>query len=451
MSLKFFLPICMVMCAVAVLAEADDSEALSEVDDSEVLSEARQANIARCEARYAANQEAFIDAARYFVARGVVADKQARTVKLDAFTTGVEPNDIAEFFLITENSGHGYEALLTTFATSDAICRAIEFVGVPRGRGVNYDALTFWPKGERLYATVAIGEASPVALESLITFSETGHPVETSGFIYTGDRRNDDGVFIGDEYGPGSVISSYNEPITVMDVPRKAQQAEVYEKYRVSSNVVSQADVWTQVVLVPEQRPEESPMRVRDVTVLFSPEGVSLNGSEVAPLTTALASLQGLVASKHDVHTKLRWGGGLSLSQIGDFCRILAILDVDTGIRIESPELGDPYYKAFMPQEDWRERENRFSQPCELLFDADGVATVVAIEEKWLDDALKPELSIEEIPNVTPEALLSVLQEKKPDMPVLLVFAPGSLTYGQLRPYIQAVIKTHPNIHVFVD
>jgi len=29
-------------------------------------------------------------------------------VTLDAFTTGVGPGDVAEFFLITENSGHGY-------------------------------------------------------------------------------------------------------------------------------------------------------------------------------------------------------------------------------------------------------------------------------------------------------------------------------------------------------
>lgn len=422
-------------------------------DDSQEYSAARQANIARCAARFAENKVTFADASRYFVARGVVADKQARTVTLDAFTTGVVPTDIAEFFLITENSGHGYEALLTTFAASDAICQAIEFIGVPRGRGVNYDALIFWPKGERLHATAVIGDAAPVSLESLMTFSETGHPMGTHGFIYVGDRRNDDGVFIGDAYGPGSVISSYNEPITVLDVPRKAEQAEVYEKYRVSTNVVSQADVWTQVVLVPEKRPAESPLRVRDVALMFSPEGVLINGGEAMPLPAALASLQALIASQpqHDVYTTLRWDDMLTLSQINDFCRVLALLDVDTGIRVEPPVPGDPYYKAFMPQASWRERENRFSQPCELRFDADGGATVVAIEERWLDDAITPELSIETIPGVTAETLLGVIQGKKADLPVLLVFAPGSLTVGQLRPYIQAVIKTHPNIHVFVD
>jgi len=420
-------------------------------DESQGYSEARQVNIARCATRFSENKEAFADEARYLVARGVVADKHTRTVTLDAFTTGVTPNDIAEFFLITENSGHDYEALFMTFATSDAICQAIEFIGVPRGRGVNYDALTFWPKGERLHATAAVGDAAPVPLETFVTFSETGSVLQPNGFVYVGDRRNDDGMFIGDEYGPGSVISSYNEPITVLDVPRKAEQAEVYEKYRVSTNVVSQVDVWTKIVLVPEKRPEESPMRVRDVTVMFSPEGVSLNGDEVAPFTTALASFQALIASQHDVYITLRWADALSLSQISEFSRVLALLDVDTGIRVEPPESGDPYYQAFMPQEGWRERKNRFSQPCELRFDADGVATVVAIEEQWLDDAIKPELSIEEIPAVTAETLLGVIQEKKADLPVLLIFAPGSLTVGQLRPYIRAVIETHPNIHVFVD
>lgn len=440
MVMKLFVPAIFLMTGFVAVA-----------DDSQEHSEARRENTARCETRFAENKLTFAGDTRYFAARGVVADKHARTVTLDAFTTDIEPGDIAEFFLITENSGHGYEALLTTFAASDAICRAIEFIGVPRGRSVNYDTLIFWPKGERLYATAAIGDAPPVSLESLMTFEETGQLVEKNGFIYVGDRRNDEGVFIGDAYGPGSVISSYNEPITVLDIPRKAEQSEVYEKHRVSTNMVSEADVWTQVVLVPEQRTAKSPIRVHDMTVLFSPEGVSLNGGEMISFANGIATLRALIASQQDVYVTLQWADTLSLSEIYDCCRMLALLDVDAGIRVEPPEPGDPYYRAFTPEARWRERENRFSQPCELRFDAAGGATVVAIKERWIDDAIKPELLIEEIPDMTSKTLLRVIQEKKADLPVLLVFAPGSLTYGQIRPYFQAITGTHPNIHVFVD
>lgn len=420
-------------------------------EDDASLSEARKANVATCDARLATNKVAFSDANRYFVARGVFADKQARTVKLDAFTTGVGKDDIAEFFLITENSGHGYESLFSTFATSDDICKAIEFIGVPRGISVDYLKARFWPKGERLNATVSVNAAPAVALESFVTYTETGLPLSQEGFVYVGDRRNAEGAFIGDTSGPGSVIASYNEPFTVMDVPRMAVQEAVYEKYRVSSNVVPKADVWAEIILSPEPRPAASPLRVRDVAVSFSTNGVALDGGDAVSFKVALETLQAYSAADRDVYTTLQWSDTLSLSQMQDFCRVLKLLDVDSGIRVEPPMDGDPYYKAFLPQEDWRDRTKRFSQPCELRFAVDGSATLVAIQEIWKDEAIKPELKIEEIPGVTVETLPQLLKDKGPELSVLLVFAPGTLEYGQLRPFLKAVKNTHPNIHIFVD
>ncbi len=420
-------------------------------DEGEALSDARKANVAKSEARLVTNRTTLRDASRYFVARGVVADKQARTVTLDAFTTGVGKGDIAEFFLITENSGHGYESLFSTFATSDDICKAIEFIGVPRGLSVNHGKARFWPKGERLNATVTIDSAPALVLDSLVTYTETGLPLPPEGFVYVGDRRNAEGAFIGDTAGPGSVISSYNESLTVMDVPRMAVQDAVYEKYRVSSNVVAKVDVWSQIILSPEQRPAASPLRVRDVAVSFSTNGVALDGGELVSFKAALETLQTYSAADQDVYATLHWSDALSLSQIRDFCRVLQLVDVDNGIRIEPPMDGDPYYKAFLPQEDWRDRTKRFSQPCELRFAADGSATLVAIQEIWKDDAIKPELKIEEIPGVTVETLPQLLKDKGPALPVLLVFAPGTLPYGQMKPFLNAVKETHANIHVFVD
>ena len=440
MNRRFFFLTTAVLLACTAMAGNDED-----------VSEARKANIAKCEARLATNKTTFSDVERYFVARGVVADKQARTVTLDAFTTGVGQNDIAEFLLITENSGHGYESLFSTFATSDDICKAIEFIGVPRGISVNYSTARFWPKGERLNAMVSIASAPAVVLDSFVTSTETGLPLSKEGFVYVGDRRNADGAFIGDASGPGSVIASYNEPFTVMDVPRMAVQEAVYEKYRVSSNVVATADLWSEIILSPEPRPAASPLRVRDVAVSFSTNGVALDGGDVVSFKTALEMLQAYSAADRDVYATLRWSEALRLSQIQDFCRVLQLVDVDNGIRIEPPTDGDPYYKAFLPQEDWRDRTKRFSQPCELRFAADGSATLVAIQELWEDDAIKPELKIEEIPGVTVETLPQLLKDKGPELSVLLVFAPGTLEYGQIKPFLKTVKNTHANIHVFVD
>ena len=47
--------------------------------------------------------------------------------------------------------------------------------------------------------------------------------------------------------------------------------------------------------------------------------------------------------------------------------------------------------------------------------------------------------------------LPTLLAEKKPDLAVLLVFAPGAMRYGDLKPYLSAVLVTHPNLYVFVE
>lgn len=433
----------------ALAAVAFASAALAQ--DDEQPSAARRALARACDERHAANTNRYTGDPARFVARGVLADKAARTVTLDAFTTGVGPGDVAEFFLITENSGHGYEALLTTFAKADDVCKAIEFIGVPRGRGVDYDRYVFWPKGERVLATARIADAAPVPLASLMTDRQTGGPVEPTGFIYTGDRRDTAGAFIGDSSGPGSVISSYNEPITVLDIPRLALQHEVYENFVVGPAFPTNADLRVEIVLSPEPRPADAPRRVLDVALAFTTNGVAVGDAAPAPLAEALATLQASTQAARDVYAAATWSVDLPVAQLRDACRVLKILDAEGGVRLEPPAPGDPYYKAFVPNEAWRDRAQRPTQPCELRVDAQGKATLVVIEEIWKDGEIDPELKLSEIVGVEAAALPALLAEKKPDLAVLLVFAPGAMRYGDLKPYLSAVLATHPNLYVFVD
>lgn len=426
--------------ATATLAQDDDQP-----------SPARLALARACDARYDANTNRFAGDPARFIARGVLADKTARTVTLDATTTGVGPGDVAEFFLITENSGHGYEALLVSFAKADDVCKAIEFIGVPRGRGVNYERFAFWPKGERLLATARIGDAAPVPLASLMKDLQTGAPVEPTGFIYTGDRRDAAGAFIGDASGPGSIASCYNEPITALDIPRLALQSEVYENFVVGPAFPTNADLRVEIVLAPEPRPADSPRRVLDVAMAFSTNGVAVDGAPAAPLADALAKLRTAAQAARDVYAAATWATDLPVAQIRDACRALKILDADGGVRMEPPSPGDPYYKAFVPNEAWRDRAQRPTQPCELRFDAEGKATLVVIEEIWKDGEIDPELKVSEVAGVSAAALPALLAEKKPDLAVLLVFAPGAMRYGDLKPYLSAVLATHPNLYVFAD
>ena len=46
---------------------------------------------------------------------------------------------------------------------------------------------------------------------------------------------------------------------------------------------------------------------------------------------------------------------------------------------------------------------------------------------------------------------LTPARSEAPDLAVLLVFAPGAMRYGDLKPYLSAVLATHPNLYVFVE
>jgi hypothetical protein len=102
-------------------------------------------NKAKVKERYEANRKAFAGNADVLVQSGVVADRKAKRVFVDVQTTGVEANKPIEFLAIADNSGHGYESFLMSFAAPSAVHRALEFIGMKPGRPINPAKLQFWP------------------------------------------------------------------------------------------------------------------------------------------------------------------------------------------------------------------------------------------------------------------------------------------------------------------
>ena len=50
-----------------------------------------------------------------------------------------------------------------------------------------------------------------------------------------------------------------------------------------------------------------------------------------------------------------------------------------------------------------------------------------------------------------PESLRKLLDEKGPGLPVIFVFTPPTLTYGQLMAYLKPVLPTHGIVYVYVN
>ena len=442
--------------ADAAAIAADEGRPTTE-EEEKALKAALEAEL---DAAFAAAKERFgADTGRWFVARGVLADRESRTVRVDAWTTGVRSGAIAEFLLITLNSGHEYESVFQTFALAADIARAFEFLGVPPGLPADFAAYRFWPRGERFEVEAEVDGAPAVPAESFLMEASTQKPREPAGFLWIGGGWTEGGVSNTVDFsGPGSILPSYNEPVTLFDVPRRAPQNDVYQSCLSGENVPRRAILPAVLTFRPEPRPADAPLRVRPVALRLSPEGFSIDGADPVPPAEALKALRAFRTDRaQDAYVSFSWDDAAPLADLRAVAQLLRMVDTEeTGIRVDAPPEGFPYYQALLPRDEWRDRAARYSQPCELRLargeDGSVAATLVAIGEIWKDDALKPDLDVKEFPVAGAEDFRAKLAEKAPaGMKALLVFVPGALPYGELRPYLDAVRATHPLVQIFVD
>ena len=445
---------------LSLAAAAEEARPIGDLTEEE-RARGMEALSARIESAYQAAMEAHAgETDRWFVARGVLADRESRTVRVDAITTGIPAGSILEFLVITLNSGHDYESAFQTPAMAADVARAFAFVGLPPGRPIAQPSFRFWSAGERVTASVSVDGAAPLPLDAFAADAKTKEPLPETGFLYVGGAWKEDGTLTVDSSGPGSVVPTYNEPVTLFDVPRRAPQGVVYETICASSNAPAQPFLPVVVEFRPESRPAEAPRRVRDLALrLVAPALYSLDGA-AEPLSAAdlVARLQEIRNAKQDPYVTFSWDGAVSCGDVRTAAQLLQMLDADSGagIRVDAPPAGFPYYQAFLPRDEWRDRSQRFTQPCELRFtlaeDGTASATLVSITETWPDEALKPELSVEELPDVMPAALPDLLRAKAiPDLKAILVFVPSGLKWSAVAPYLAACADTHPLVQIFVD
>jgi len=317
-------------------------------------------------------------------------------------------------------------------------------------------------------AEVRVDGADPVPLESLLMDAATKAPRKPEGLIWIGGSWNADRTTNAvDVSGPGSIVPSYNEVISLFDVPRREPQADVYESRLAGTNAPAKPFLPADILFRCERRPEGlSARRVRDVALRLSADGLSIDGAAAVPPAEALKALHAMVSDlRQDPYITFSWEPSLSCADVRAAAQLLAMIDSEEqGLRVDRPPEGLPYFRAFLPQEAWRDRSRRFSQPCELRFPVPDAASsnaapaeaaapkLIAITEHWKDESLTPDLTFEEFEVPTAAAFSEKLKEKAPpDLPALLVFVPGSLPWSSLAPYLDAARATHPVVQIFID
>ncbi|MGI6494911.1 MAG: hypothetical protein ACOX5G_02265 [Kiritimatiellia bacterium] len=401
---------------------------------------------------------------------GIVADRDAGAVELLAETCGLYADNTVEFLLIGPGSEKGYEAFAQTFAAAGDVARAIEFVGVPRGRIADPASYAYWSKGERVIVESAAypeGDWSPI--EEWVLDRRAGATLPAVGFVYTGSQwsgEGDDATCIADDEQPRSILATYNERFSVLDVPRRAPQGAVYETYVHSPGKVPAEGTLLRVRIRPATRDDGLP-RVRSLALRVSPadgEGLAalrfsvseggtalLDSVDATALFTAFARM---AQDGFDPFVTVGFDPAVTLGSATLLAQALDRIDGENGIRVEAPPAGQPYFRAFLPNEAWRARENRATQPWELHMakDGDGAwkATATFIHEDWSDpNSLDPKLTPQDIPLDDWPMLLAKTKELK-GLAALFVFAPPDMPLSAVLPAIETLTDPRFSFHFFI-
>ncbi|MGQ9661972.1 MAG: YdjY domain-containing protein [Kiritimatiellia bacterium] len=459
-------PNCVGILFLAVCVWADQDQAKLAI---------REANKAIVQREYQDNLKKYKDNSDVLVLPGLVADRRAKEVRIVGEATGIGKNDPIEFFLIAEDSGRDYEALAFSFAKPSDIHRALEFVGVQPGRPVDYGKLQFWPKGERVLVFFKLRQqgAQEIRAESLVVDLRTGKPLPAKGLVFVGsipvEKPDKPSVklYAADEHEPHAIASNYNEITTVLDVPYQAPQSEVYRHQMANPEFLFPRGALLDIRMIPEY--PDGKRRVVNHTLyveltkgatecslgdlVFRLEGNHHKQEKPLTLNQVLETFVAYVEKGHDPFVSVRFADELPVGVLRNLCKILKSIDTDSGIRVEAPAEGQLYYRAFIPNEELRDREKRLTQPWELrLSGGESVSAVlVQIDAIWPPTDPKPTLKVTEIPVPDPQSLRRALDSRGPGLPVILVYAPAQLKHGQLMNFLKPVLSTHGTIHVFAE
>lgn len=397
---------------------------------------------------------------------GVVADTKAREVRLLAEAVGHRAGITAEFLLVGPLSDRAYEAVAVTVAKPGDIVRAVESLGLARGGGVGSRPFRFWPCGERMTAAVRrldVAGAAEKPLQTLVRDEESAEPLLGSGgLVFTGGRWSGENC-VTETNMPSSVISLYNEPGTLFDVPFQVGQSEVYGRLSVAE--VLPCGALMEVVLRPLP-PADGAARVWPVTVTATMAGdqvkvacAGVGGAKLfeGGLPEVLVWLRGQAEAGRDLFVTLALDDALPLRRAVDVARVFGMLE-GKGIKLDGKPEEGLFPKAFLPLEKWRERKERNLQPFEVHVSraADGAVkkSLVFIEEDWSVEGLDPKLTPKEYPFEQWSELPALVEKTGgPDSKInlLFVYMPADLPLGAMMPGVRAVASRLPLVYVFAE
>ena len=398
--------------------------------------------------------------------QGVAADRKKMEVRILAEAVGHGAGTTTEFMLVGPQSDRGYESIGVTVASPSDIVRAVEFLGIKRGSCINAGKFQFVPCGERFRFFVRrldCDDNKEKPFSYLLKESVVEDPLfPGEGFVFSGgdwEKKDGKSVCLTETVPPCSIISLYNE-LSIFDMPKQAGQSAVYGRLSVKEALPYGA------LLEVIARPAAVESTVLPVTISVLPDGESFALQSVCEkqkvnrrdsVKEAVGWLRAQSDAGQDLFVTLNFDEKLTVSQARDAAALFDIL-AGSGVNLYGKAENGVYFKAFLPQDDWRKHEGRNPQPFEVHISRGEDKLVkkklVFIEEDWNVKGLDPKLTPKEFPFEEWSELEPLVEKaggKENKVAVLFFFVPVDMKLGEFMPGINALSDRLPLVHVFVD
>lgn len=372
---------------------------------------------------------------------GVVADPSRRTVKFLVEATGVAEGETVEFLAIGPLSDRAYESLFVTVASPADIAAAFDRAGVPRGVAPDPLRARLWPEGEKIVLSLApYGHDTAVGAGVVSNYlrdakASAEGEVLSRPLAWTGGERDAAGVPVAATNEPCAVFALYNHSPSLLLLDGIFDQSSAYGRFQAAREFV-RGELFEVTASWDGKR------RIKDVEVKLTADNAE----------SALADLRRDAAS-FEVHARLAFDASVTVGRAAELAQAFALLD-GAGVKMNGQAEGQFFFRAFLPEPEWRERKGRIFQPFEVHVAADGARTFTFVEEDWSGEGLDPVLK----PRTTPfkdwcelPGLIAKTGDQGSKVAVMFVFAPKDRPVAALAPVVKAVGARITTFYVFGD
>ena len=409
------------------------------------------------------NSQSYGDNPDVLLLPGLMADRKHQLVDLYAAATGPGADSAIDVLITSQGKQMGSE-LAVTFAESGDIQQALEFIGMTAGHPVDVDRMQYWPKGERVTATVSWSEPGGVQftrserIERLIVDKVWNTTLPEQGFRFVGVPADANG-------STADVLTCFNSRSSVLEVAYLVDRRTVSGRLFANPEYSFAVGQALKVRLRPEFRNGRS--RVLDYALNIRP-GSGSDSGKLSRLTASLIDgnaatvvdsnfegvfvfLQKAIEDGREPFLDVSYDDALPASSVREVARFIRQFLIPQQIRFE-PGAAQLYYSAFLPDESWRDpdRRQRGSQPIEIHWErsADRAFAGAIVQYAMAGDAGQVSARVE---FSGMQEFESAIRDGQPwSTDAVFIMVDPTQPYGQIRAVYNRIRDDFPNVYVFM-